>query len=151
MQTAAVAQTDTSALLTGAVEVELRRISELPEGSVTAKVHDRCVILQGEVDWIYQRDAAELAARRATGVESVQNLIATAARTPLRNAEERLRNACFRDPQIDADHVVVTITGRIAVLTGHVESLAEKRQAGLAAWISPGVTAIENRLEVRPS
>ncbi|WP_274616011.1 BON domain-containing protein [Nesterenkonia sp. YGD6] len=150
IQTSAQAETHVSTSLREVVESELRWISELREGNVTAWVEDRDVTLFGLVDWTYQSEAAERAVRNIPGVESVENQIATAARTPLQNAEERLRNAAFRDPRIDADHVVATITGQTAVLTGKVKSLAEKRQAGLAAWISPGVIEVDNRLDVCP-
>ncbi|PRZ15210.1 BON domain-containing protein [Nesterenkonia sandarakina] len=144
------AETRVSTSLQELVESHLSWISGLDEGAVAAWIEDHHVTLTGEVCWTYQREAAEQAVRRLPGVGSVQNRIVVAARTSLRNAEARLRNAMFRDPQIDADLVHVTITGPTAVLTGQVKSLAEKRQAGLAAWISPGVIEVDNRLVVRP-
>ena len=150
IQTASQAETGVSISLQEVVESELRWSLKLPEGSVTAWIDHRHVTLCGEVDWTYQREAAEQIVWNLPGVDSLENHIAIASRTPLRNAEERLRNAMFRDPQINPDHVKVTITGQTAVLTGRVKSLAEKRQAGLAAWISPGVIEVDNRLDVHP-
>ncbi|MGJ9371770.1 BON domain-containing protein [Nesterenkonia sp. CF4.4] len=151
IQTASQAETQVSTHFQELVESHLSWVSELGEGMVTAWIEDQHVTLTGEVDWTYQREAAEHAVRRLPCVGSVENRIAVTARTPLRNAEERLRNAMFRDPQIDADLVHVTVTGQTAVLSGQVKSLAEKRQAGLAAWISPGVLEVHNRLVVRPA
>nr|WP_255727407.1 MULTISPECIES: BON domain-containing protein [unclassified Nesterenkonia] len=71
-------------------------------------------------------------------------------RTPAENAEQRLKNAMLRNPQLDARDVRVTILGDTAILTGHVTSLAQKKQAGLATWACPNVTRIDNRLAVRP-
>ncbi|MGJ9404904.1 BON domain-containing protein [Nesterenkonia aurantiaca] len=139
----------TESVICRAVEAALTKSPSVPEG-IAAQVVDRNVTLTGQVDWTYQREAADQIVRSLPGVGSVENQITTVARTPLENAQERLNNARFRDPQIQPDHVVVTITGQTAVLTGYVRSLAEKRQAGLAAWIAPGVTAIENRLDIRP-
>lgn len=139
----------TEVVVCRAVEAALTESPCVPEG-VAVAVLDRRVTLTGQVEWTYQRETAEQIVRGLPGVGSVENQITTAARTPLENAQERLNNARFRDPQIEPDHVVVTVTGQTAVLTGYVRSLVEKRQAGLAAWIAPGVTAIENRLDIRP-
>jgi osmotically-inducible protein OsmY len=35
-------------------------------------------------------------------------------------------------------------------LTGTVRSIAERRQAELAAWADPNVTAVDNQLRVAP-
>lgn len=150
IETAAQSKTRVSTCLQEVVDTALRWIQELSRGPITAQVRGRHVTLIGQVDWAYQREAAEQTVRNVPGVESWENQITTVERTPLQNAEEPLRNAMFRDPQIDAEHVTVTVHGRRAVLTGQVKTLAEKRQAGLAAWISPGVVAIDNRLDVRP-
>lgn len=150
MKTAAQTETRVSTWLQEAVDAELRWTPELTGAGVTGWVNDRHVTLTGEVEWAYQREAAEQTVRKLRGVRSWENQITTVEHTPLQNAEERLRNAMFRDPQIDAQHVIVTVVARRAVLTGQVRSLAEKRQAGLAAWVSPGVVEIDNRLDVRP-
>lgn len=150
IQTADQAENLAHTSLRDTVESELRWAPELKDAEVIVWIEDRRVVLAGVVDWNYQREAAERLVRNLPGVESVRNQIGTAERTPLQNAEQRLKNATFRDPQIDPDQVVVTIAGQTAVLTGQVRSLAEKRQAGLAAWISPGVIAVDNRLNVCP-
>ena len=46
------------------------------------------------------------------------------------------------------NHIAVVVTGTKAILTGHVRSWAEREQAGLAAWSSPHVTDVVNRLVV---
>lgn len=105
--------------------------------------------LTGEVEWDFQRVAAQRVVADLRGVKSLENQIALAARTPAENAEQSLKNAMFRNPQIDASHVNVAIIDHVATLTGHVSSLAQKKQAGLATWACPDVTQIDNRLEVR--
>ncbi|MGJ9373297.1 BON domain-containing protein [Nesterenkonia sp. CF4.4] len=117
--------------------------------TVKSRVLNRHVTLTGEVDWDFQRAAAQRAVEDLRGVKSLENQITLTARTPVENAEERLKNAMSRNPQIDARGVTVTIVDHTATLTGHVSSLAEKKQAGLATWACPDVTQIENRLDVR--
>ena len=48
------------------------------------------------MEWAYQREAAVHGVLNLPGVDSVQNRITITPRTPLRNAEQRLRNAMFR-------------------------------------------------------
>ncbi|WP_342357818.1 BON domain-containing protein [Nesterenkonia sp. AY15] len=118
--------------------------------AVKSQVLNRHITLTGEVDWGFQREAAQLAVQDLCGVKSLDNQITLIDRTPAENAEQRLKNAMLRNPQLDARDVRVTILGDTAILTGHVTSLAQKKQAGLATWACPNVTRIDNRLAVRP-
>ena len=131
------------------VERALTWADAVPRG-VKSRVRHRHVTLTGEVDWHFQREAAELAVQDLPGVDSLDNQITLSCRTPVETAEQRLKSAMLRNPQLDARHVTVTILGSTAILTGHVRTLAEKKQAGLATWASPNVTRIDNRLAVRP-
>ncbi|GAA1166961.1 BON domain-containing protein [Nesterenkonia sandarakina] len=45
--------------------------------------------------------------------------------------------------------VIVTIVENTVVLRGRVKSRAEKKRAGLAAWASPDVLRVDNRLQIR--
>lgn len=119
--------------------------------TVCAEVTGHAVTLSGEVRWNFQRVAAIRAIQYLPGVHSVDNQITLGARTPAAAAEERVTNALVRSAQIDAEHVTVSMTETKATLTGHVRSLAEKRQAGLATWSSPDVTEVDNRLVVQPA
>jgi osmotically-inducible protein OsmY len=54
-----------------------------------------------------------------------------------------------RNAQLDAHAITVTVTGGKVTLTGTVRSAAERVQAEQAAWASPHVTEIDNRIAVR--
>lgn len=119
--------------------------------SVRAEVDGHSVTLAGEVGWNFQRIAAKRAIQYLPGVHSVDNQISLTARASDEAAEERIENALLRNARVDAEHLAVVVTGTKATLTGHVHSLTEKLQAGMATWSSPYVTEIDNRLEVLPS
>lgn len=141
----------------GATDGDLRRIVERAltwapavPGTVKSQVRHGHIVLTGAVDWDFQRRAAQRAVEDLRGVRSLDNRITLSRRIRVETAEQRLASAMLRNPRLDARHVTVTIVENTAILTGHVATLAEKKQAGLATWVCPEVTQIENRLAVRP-
>lgn len=124
--------------------------SDVPN-SVKARVDGHHVILTGEVSWDFQRRAARRAAQFLRGVHSVDNQVTLSARPSATDMGERIKNALARIAQIDASHIRVAVAGNRATLTGSVRSWAEKEQAGLAAYRSPHVTEVDNRIVLRSS
>lgn len=60
-----------------------------------------------------------------------------------------VENALHRSQKQPAHLVIVTIVENTVVLRGRVKSRAEKKRAGLAAWASPEVLRVDNRLQIR--
>ena len=113
-------------------------------------VEDGRVTLGGEVEWNYQRTAAENAARRVAGVKSVINLITIKARPA--SAEEvrtKIERALVRSAEVDADTIRVRSENRHVTLSGTVRAWAEKKEAEDAAWRAPGVTKVTNNIRVQ--
>lgn len=126
----------------------LSRAANIPE-AVQAEVDGHNVTLTGEVDWDFQRTAAKRAVQYLRGVYTVNSMITLKARPSAVDTEERIRNALTRSAQIEAQHVHVRADGDNVILTGTVKSWAERRQAANAAWASPHVSHVDNRIEVR--
>lgn len=118
--------------------------------TVSAEVSGHRVTLAGGVDWNFQRVAAKRAVQDLPGVHSVDNRITLMPRVSAADAQERVSEALVRNARIDAARVTVSVAGNKATLTGRVQSLAEKHQAGMATWSSPNVTELDNRIEVHP-
>jgi VCBS repeat-containing protein len=131
------------------VSLALSSATNVPS-TVKAQVDGGHVILNGEVDWQFQREAAKRAVQYLQGVEEVDSRITLTARLSADDAAERIKNALIRNAQLDAHHITVTVLDNNATLTGYVHSWAAKKQAGTAAWSSPHVTEVDNHLEVRP-
>lgn len=119
--------------------------------TVKATINDHLVTLTGEVDWDFERRAAKRAVQYLRGVYSVNNMITLAARPSAADTAERIKNAITRNAQLDAATIDATVSGDTVILTGTVRSWAEKQQAGRAAWASPHVRAVDNRIVVRTS
>jgi osmotically-inducible protein OsmY len=71
-----------------AVVDALRWNINVPDSRITAKVSKGWVTLEGDVDWYYQKEAAERAVRDITGVKGITNLIAIRSGATSANLKE---------------------------------------------------------------
>jgi len=112
------------------------------------KVDDGWVTLEGEADWGFQKEAAASAIENLTGVKGVINNIRITPRVGIKDVKRQVSLAFHRSATLDADKIKIDTVGDTVVLTGKVRSLAEKRDAEKAAWRTPGVRGVENKLSV---
>lgn len=122
----------------------------VPAKAVQVSVKEGWVTLTGNVEWRYQRDAAESAVRRLYGVKGLTNAIVLKPRVHVADVRTRIEDALKRSAQIDAQHIRVDAADGAVVLSGTVHSLAERRVAEQAAWSAPGVKMVDDRLAVAP-
>jgi osmotically-inducible protein OsmY len=132
-----------------AIVAGLRWDVDVPEQGVKARVEDGWVWLEGEVEWQYQRSAAERDVRYLTGVKGVTNLITIKRRASAPDVKQRIESALKRHAEDDANGIVVEATDGMVSLRGTVRSFAEKIDAQSAAWSAPGVTKVEDHLMVK--
>ncbi len=130
------------------VKRALLAASTVPD-TVKAEISDYAVTLTGEVDWDFERQAAERAIQNLRGVYSVDNKIALSPRPSSVETRKHIRRALVRNAQVDAERIHVTVSGTTVTLTGSVQSWAEKKQVERAAWSSPHVSEVDNRIAVR--
>ena len=124
----------------------------VPFDKIDIRVEDGRVTLEGEVEWYYQREAAENTTRQISGVKSVLNLI-TVRQPQVKPDEVRdsIERALVRHAELDANRIKVSVENGHITLSGTVRSWAEKKAAEDAAWRSPGVTAVTNNIRIDPS
>lgn len=130
------------------VERALKAASNVP-GTVKAEINGHNVTLVGEAEWNFQRQAAKRAVQYLRGVSTVSNMITLISRPSAADTQERITKALTRNAQLDANTIHVTVVGGKVTLTGTVKSWAERTQAGNAAWASPHVTDVDNKILVR--
>ncbi len=107
------------------------------------------VTLEGTVEWHYQRERAESAMRRLSGVLGVSNSIRIKPAVAPENIKRRIEDAFKRLAHVDADHITVNAHGSDVTLRGEVRSWAERDEALQTAWAAPGVANVKNELTVR--
>lgn len=122
--------------------------TSIPQDRIRVKVTKGWMTLEGDVDWHFQREAAERAVRYLTGLKGVTNLIAVRARPAPSDLKQRITDALQRGARLDAERITVEIKGNTATLTGTVRSYAEYRDAERAARNAPGVTSVQNHLTI---
>jgi len=129
----------------------LRWNISVPHDRIKVKVEKGWVTLEGDVDWYYQKEAAERSVRYLTGVRGVSNLMTLRARPVPADIKQKIKDALQRGAELDAEHITVEMDGSKVILRGTVRSFAEMQDAERAARNAPGVTEVENRLTVDPS
>ncbi|PEN12922.1 hypothetical protein CRI94_13040 [Longibacter salinarum] len=127
----------------------IRWHTELPQDTISVKVRDGWVTLEGTVEWNYQRERAGEAVRHLTGVKGITNTLNVAPRVTSSDIRERIRKALEREVNREAKNLKIEIEGDMVKLSGVVHSWVEKRDAERAAWSAPGITDVVNDLEVQ--
>jgi len=128
----------------------LDRSVDLPDGSVTATVHDHVVTLSGQVPWHYQREAATRAVRYLKGVANVFNTITIRPTVSAEGVKTAITAALVRGAQFEGSDISVTSDSAGAVtLHGKVHSWTERQAAQQAAWFAPGVSSVKNDLLIQ--
>ncbi len=111
-------------------------------------VRDGRVTLAGEVEWQYQRQAAENDIHRLSGVIRVNNQITLKAHVQVFDVEKRIVQALKRSAEIEAKDIRVSVREGTVILEGKVHDLDERDAVEDAAWSAPGVRNVEDRLTV---
>ena len=141
-------KTDTDIAAAAVLALEAR--VDVPDDKIKVTVKEGWVYLDGTVDWRYQKDAAESAVRRLTGVVSVSNRIEVKPKVSTTEVQHKIEQAFRHSAELDARRISVTAHDGTAELWGNVRAWAEKDEAERAAWAAPGVHSVKNHISIVP-
>ncbi|PWU43664.1 ornithine aminotransferase [Micromonospora globispora] len=124
----------------------------VPIEALDVTVSDGWVTLHGEVEWEYQRRAAERSVGRLTGVRGVSNGITVRPATSAadhRDLAGRIVDALARNRATEAEGIYVRIhDGDTVLLRGHVHSVPEREEVERIVWSAPGIREVHNHITV---
>ena len=129
---------------------QFRWHSQVPDDLVKASVENGWVGLNGEVEWDFQRSAAEEAVRGLMGVKGISNKITIKPKVVQPSEiKDKIEDALKRAAEREANRIAVQVRGTRVILSGKVRSFAELRDVRGAAFSAPGVTSVDdNNLSV---
>jgi osmotically-inducible protein OsmY len=120
----------------------------VPPDAITVNVEKGWLTLTGQVDWNYQKEAAEFDVRSLFGVVGASNEITIKPKINVSNLSDDITHALHRSVFFDPKTVSVSAQGGKVRLTGTVHSWHDRQVAASTAWGAPGTTAVENDISV---
>lgn len=120
----------------------------VPDNKIKVKVENGWVTLEGQLLWNYQREAAQKAINNLAGVKGISNHITIEPTEQEKLEKEIIQRELKHNWSLKNDDIKVNVTGHNVKLTGEVDSLYEKEEAGRIAWNTPGVWSVDNKLIV---
>ena len=129
----------------------------IPTGTVQITVRNGWIILEGEVEWWYQKNAAETVMRSISGVRGVSSSISIKPTDKIAAVGMGIEAAIVgvaspsenRNAMLDASKIRVEIVGSKVILHGTVRTLAQREEAERIAWAAQGVFSVEDHLAVK--
>ena len=129
----------------------------IPKGTVEIVVRNGWIILEGEVEWWYQKNAAETVVRSISGVRGVSSSISIKPTDKIAAVGMGIEAAIVgvaspsenRNAMLDASKIRVEIVGSKVILHGTVRTLAQREEAERIAWAAQGVFSVEDHLAVK--
>ncbi|TWC17242.1 MULTISPECIES: BON domain-containing protein [unclassified Pseudomonas] len=116
--------------------------SDVPEGDIKVVVQHGWVTLEGQVDWQYQKETAERAVRKLSGVLGIDNQLALRPRVDAGNIQRSIEAALKRNAEVEAEGIHVKVQGDVVILEGRVHLWRQRQVAERAAWSVPGVKEV---------
>jgi osmotically-inducible protein OsmY len=120
--------------------------SVVADEHIQIKVQQGWVTLEGNVNWQYQREAAESTVRKLVGVVGINNFLVVKPIASPEDIKTQVEAAFSRNAQLNTRHIRVSVEGNSVKLEGHVHFWVERKAAENAAWAVPGVSRVDNHI-----
>lgn len=123
----------------------------VPDARIRSTVSRGWVTLEGDVDYLNQREDCEKTVRNLKGVRGITNRIQVApSKVDQAAVKSAIEQALERHAEREARHIDVMVEDGRAVLGGIVGSRAERDAVLGAARGTAGVRAVDDHLRIEP-
>lgn len=122
--------------------------SVVPKDAVRVKVTDGWITLSGQVNWNFQRNAAESDVHRLSGVTGVTNDIKLIPEVEASDIKSRITDALKRHAEVEAARIYIDVHGDKVAISGVVDDWSERQAVKRAVWSTLGVRAVEDNLRI---
>jgi osmotically-inducible protein OsmY len=139
-------RTDTE--IAAAIEHVFSWSTPVPREKVKIAVNDGWIILDGELDWNFERRAVEKLIRPLKGIVGITNNISLKSHVIPQSISNRIKETLHRQVSQKTPNIDIYIDGSIITLRGQVQSLAEKNAMEGATWSAPGVSKVNSQLTI---
>jgi osmotically-inducible protein OsmY len=121
----------------------------LESSHIQVVVKQGWITLSGNVSYGYQKTVAASAVRYLLGVKGVFNEIEVRPVVKPADIKLKIETAFQRQAVLDSKDIKIKVDDTEVELQGSVHSWRERDDATLAAWGAPGVTKVDNKLQVQ--
>jgi len=120
----------------------------VPRDAIKVSVDKGWVTLTGQVDWYYQKSAAEDDIRRLFGVVGLSNQTTLRPKVDVPHIRNNIEHALRRAWFFDEGNLTVSADGGTVRLGGTVHSLHDRQAVESTAWAAPGVTDVIDEISI---
>jgi osmotically-inducible protein OsmY len=121
----------------------------IPKDAVQVTVQKGLITLNGQVNWQYQKKAAEDAVRKLSGVTGVINNVSLKPTVVASDIKRKIEDALERRAQVEANTIQVNVLdGNRVKLEGNVGCWDELEVVENAAWSVAGVQSVDDHLTI---
>jgi len=123
----------------------------VPDQKIRSTVTNGWVTLEGDVEYLRQREDAGVAVRNLAGVKGVTNSILVREKKiqPL-EVRKKIEEALERRADREAEQIAIQVADGNVTLSGRVRSWLEKQAVFGTVSHAPGVTHVNDKLRVDP-
>jgi osmotically-inducible protein OsmY len=122
----------------------------LEASDIEISVQDAVVYLEGSVDNYWKKTKAANVSSRVKGVAGIDNDLAVVPSDDVEDESiaENIVDNLERNQNVDQDDITVQVNNGVVTLTGTVSSYAESNATYNATTVVPGVTDINNDIDI---
>jgi osmotically-inducible protein OsmY len=122
----------------------------VPADDIQVKVEHGWITLTGEVQWFFQREAAEHALQNLTYIKGISNKVSVIPEHRPKDLKHAVEAMLARDANPALHHLSVSVHEQAVTLTGKVGRWRDREDAGRAVWNVAGVREVINIIDVAP-